>query len=75
MRARRLRRRGAGPDIPARAEAGMAVDAVSSEPVSRSNSLLTGKFTGNFVLERAFASSLTAQIGPRPGHFSTRELD
>jgi hypothetical protein len=43
------------------------VDAVLSEPVSRSNSLLTGKFTGNFALERAFASSLTAQIGLRPG--------
>jgi hypothetical protein len=53
----------------------LLVDAVSSEPVSRSNSLLTGKFTGNFALERAFASSLTARIGLRPGHFSTRELE
>jgi len=28
----------------------MAVDGVSSEPLSVSNSLLTGKFTGNFTI-------------------------
>jgi hypothetical protein len=28
----------------------MAVDGVSSEPLSGPNSLLTGKFTGNFMI-------------------------
>jgi len=39
----------------------VVVDAVSSEPVSGPNSLLTGKFTGNFERRRPFAAGRIAQ--------------
>jgi hypothetical protein len=38
----------------------LAVDAVSSEPVSAPNSLLTGRFTGNFAPQRALTVGRSA---------------